>query len=152
MFDFLNTRKINFFIVGYVLAFVILAFVGYKLSDNEQVTTAYHKMVTREYFETDLAIYDLPRINVNLTGIDGKTARVRIDISLEVAKADMARLDGFRPRITDKVISYMRSQNIDEITPPEAMRDLHESLLKVVDGASRPIPVHDVIFRQFLVM
>lgn len=145
-------RKINFFIIGYTSAFIVLALIGYKMVDKGGASAAYHRIIEHSYFTTDLAIYDLPRINVNLIGGDGKTARVRIDLSLEVAKQDMERLEGFKPRITDKVIDYMRGQNLSELSPPEAMRELHEDLLRVVDSASRPIPVHEVIFRQFLVM
>lgn len=145
-------RRINFFIVGYWLAFFLLALTGYYMSEAK-VAKTYHNFLTNGYFATDLAMYDLPRINMDLTTDDGgRKTRVRMDISLEVAKKDMLRIEGYKPRITDRIIMYMHSQNFEGVSPPEVMRRLHENLLSVIAASSEPVAVHDIIFRQFVVL
>src|SRR5579859_6413751 len=148
----MKKQLLNRFMAAYVVALAFLAFVGYT-AGNYTIQTEHHKAVEKQYFATDMALYDLPRMTINIPAVGkSQTRHVRIDVSLEVAKQDMPRLSSYEPRIIDKVSTYMRHQDADDLRPSSAMHWLHETILNEVNNASNPVPVHDVIFRQFVIL
>lgn len=148
----MKAKRINPFLVAYVVCLMGLAVAGYMVGDYT-IRAELHKTLRQEYFTTDLALYDLPRININMTS-NSKTNsnRLRVDVSLEVAKQDLAKLSRVQPRITDRLVTFMRKQDIEEVRPPTAMVWLHRVLLEEVNDASRPVPIRDIVFRQFIVL
>ena len=142
--------RINPFLITYVIALVGLAAVGYYVAHYEIHNDRQHQ---EKYFATDLAYYDLPRISLTLASIGSSTAsgKVRMDISLEVNEKDLDKLQDFQPRIMDTIINHMRQYDADDVKPSNVSSQLHENLLNVVNQASKPILIHNIVFRQFLV-
>jgi len=140
----------NRFVIAYTIALLSLAAVGYYF-EIYRPHAAVHKAATQQYFSTDLTYYDLPRISMNMKS-SSKTGHVNIDISLEVAKKDAWRLEDFKSRITDRIVTYMYKQELDQMRPPKDIAWLHRDLLRVINTANQPVVVHDVLFRQFVIM
>jgi flagellar basal body-associated protein FliL len=142
--------RINPFLVAYLVALISLAVVGYYVADFEIKNV--HEKSEEKFFSTDLAFYDLPRINLILSAYGpNKSGKVRMDISLEVAEKDMQRLKDYQPRIMDTLVNYMRQFDVDEVSPPKVMALLHENLLNEVNLASKPVPIRNIVFREFVV-
>ncbi len=149
------------FLLAYVGAFLGLAYLGIQYGGTDGMKKMMHsgskapdRVVTTSggLFGTELEVYDLPRMTVDVTGGSGGHKRVRMDISLEVAKKDLPRIEGYKPRITDHIISYMQHKNMDNVSAPSYLRDLHDGLKHVVTVAGQPVAIHDVVLRQFVVM
>jgi len=141
---------INRFVIAYSVALLTLAGVGYYF-DIYQPQAEVKKLKTQEYFSTDLTYYDLPRISMN-TKSAAKTSHVNIDISLEIARKDAWRLEDFKSRITDRIVAYMYKQDTDQLRPPNDIAWLHRGILHVVNTTNQPIVVHDVVFRELVIM
>ena len=142
------------FFVGYSIALIVMAIVGYDLASEVWGSHNYYQLrsgITPKYFATDLALYDLPSISVSLPNSQGQPTHVRIDISLEVARKDLIRIEGLQPRLTSHITSFMQKKNIDTIRSHDSLIGLHYELLNEV-AASQPVPVHEVVFRQFMLL
>ena len=150
--NIIQKHKINFFIVGYTMTFIFLAIVGYMAADVSNNKSIHRDKTDARYFMTDLAMYDLPRMNIYLSSGHGTASHIRVEVSLEIAKKDIDRLNNYKPRITNKIVAYMSNQNTDKIVSAEGFHSLHTGLMEVVESENQPVPVHDIIFRQLLVM
>ena len=67
-------------------------------------------------------------------------------------KKDVWRLEDFKARITDRIVTYLYKQDTDEMRPPKDIAWLHRDLLKVVNTANQPVVVHDIVFRELVIM
>jgi flagellar basal body-associated protein FliL len=137
---------------GYVFALSALAFFGYYVEDYS-LRADHHKIEQLPLFSSDLTYFDLPRMSLTLTSSskNGPT-RVRCDISLEVAEKDRQRLLDYQPRISDRLVDYMRRLDGEEILRPNVTGWLRRDLLDQVNTVSDPIAVRDIIFRQFVIL
>ncbi|MDR3449708.1 MAG: flagellar basal body-associated FliL family protein [Alphaproteobacteria bacterium] len=143
------------FIVAYVLTFVLLAVFGSMLITN---VTQVHRInrALPHGFMTDMTYYDLPRLTVSMSGGEGgggKSApRVRMDISLEVPRQDIDIIDGYQPHITERIGDFVRTLKVDQVNNARSMIWLHDEILKRINNSGVPVPVHEVFFRELLVM
>lgn len=150
-------HKSKLFIGGYVVSLVLIALMGYGVASQiwgSHTTTKPEKPAAKldeKYFASDLALYDLPSIDVTLPNNHGQTTHLRLDISLEVSKKDLDRLEGFKPRLTNRIMNYMQGQKLETIKTADALLGLHSQLLREV-GITQPVPVHEVVFRQFMLL
>lgn len=146
-------KKINKFIIGYSIALVVLAFVGYGVGDyTAQQQEQYRLHTPSNRFASDVSYVELPRMNMSLASNSGQAGRIRIDITLEVEKKYLGRFEDFQPIITDRLTSYVRKLDMEEVSKPNAVPTLRRELLKEVNSVSYPMPVLDVVFRQFVLM
>ena len=152
----MRIRRENLFLTTYVMVLTLLAVMGYVASDytiRQQQARDAAARGSSPSFTTDVGFVALPRMNMTMTSSKGQaTGRIRIDISLEVQQKDLARLEDYQPLITDRLISYVRKLDIEDIRRPNAVPNLRQDLLKQVNNASYPVPVLDIIFRQFVIM
>jgi flagellar basal body-associated protein FliL len=137
--------------MAYLLALVALAFVGYKLG-GYTVEIEHQAVATKNTYASDVAYLSLPRMTMSITSVDGQAGRLRMDISLEVEKKNMLQLEGVAPVISDRIISYVRKLDVDDMRSTNAVTKLRMDLLREVNSASFPFPVVDIVFRQFLVL
>jgi flagellar basal body-associated protein FliL len=150
----MKARKINPFVVGYILGLGFLAFLGYAVGDfTAEMQQAKHQaLITNPNFATDVSFVDLPRMNLTIASAAGSSGRIRIDMTLEVEKKNLARFEDYQPIITDHLISFVRQMDAEDMHKPNAAPTLRKELLKEVNRVAFPVPVLDVVFRQFLVM
>ncbi|MBV8059984.1 MAG: flagellar basal body-associated FliL family protein [Alphaproteobacteria bacterium] len=145
--------KTKHFVIAYLVGLFGLAVLGYYFADYALEKVQAKKTVINDKFQTDLSYVELPRMNVTLTSAHADfSGRVRMDISLVVEKKYADRLEGFKPRINDRLMSFASHMDLDTISRPQASALLRHYILKEVNAASFPVPVIDVVFRQFAVM
>ena len=135
------------YIIG-VAIFVALAVCGYYMADR--IGLIKHPVPVAHGFISDMAYLDLPRMTVSLGGAG--SVHVRVDIALEVARKDIPTLEGFQPRITDKLNAFFSKVQLDEIEEPASMPFLRQEMLRQINSVTAPIPVHDLMLRQLVIM
>jgi len=144
--------RISRFIVAYVTVLAMLSIIGYYYAGASSNKPDHAPSARSDnYFSTDLAFFDLPSITLNLGGEDG-TSHIDLDVSLEVAKKDMRRIEDFGPRIADRILFTMRRQHTDQLQTQKDMAKLHTEMLNDLNTNVMPIPIHDVIFRKLVIM
>jgi flagellar basal body-associated protein FliL len=95
--------------------------------------------------------YKLPSIVVDMTG-SGKSSRVQFDISLEVARTDMRILEGYQPRITERLNDYLSNAHFDAFNHRNSLVRMRQEMLQEVNNAGAPVTVYDLILRKIIVM
>lgn len=149
----MKARKINPLVIGYVTALALLACMGYIAGDyTARINQKSASPSTNQHFASDVGFVELPRMNMSISSSAGDAGRVRIDMSLEVEKKNLARFEDYQPIITEHLNNYVRNLDIEEIRSPNAVPKLRKELLKEVNTMSFPVPVLDIIFRQFVIM
>jgi flagellar basal body-associated protein FliL len=143
--------RVSRFIIIYTAILVTLAVTGYYVEVYQPRAAIQHRLHENQFFASDLTFYDLPRISMKM-GNGIKAGNLRLDISLEVTKKDMYRINDFQSRITDRIINYLYKQNLDEMRPPKDIAWLHRDLLKLINDTNQPVPVHDIVFREMVIM
>ncbi|MFY9287308.1 MAG: flagellar basal body-associated FliL family protein [Alphaproteobacteria bacterium] len=148
----MKLRKDHIFMTAYFAALLGLATMGYGVGDYTIRAHQKSQAAKNNNFTTDVAFLTLPRMNFSILSQDGRPGRLRIDMTLEVEQKNIARLEDYQPRITDRLSTYVRRMDMDDIRRPNAAVSLRKQLLKEVNNASYPVPVMDIIFRQFVIM
>jgi flagellar basal body-associated protein FliL len=145
-------KKMTLFITAYITGLVLLAGVGYYFA-GFTIQDEHHKMVAEQRFRSDVSYVDLPRMNLTLSSLGGhQMGRVRIDISLAVEKKFIGRVVDVEPRISDRIVTYIRKLDFDDLSQPKATVWLRQRLLEEATAASSPLPIVDVVFQQFVIM
>ncbi|MDX2027763.1 MAG: flagellar basal body-associated FliL family protein [Alphaproteobacteria bacterium] len=147
--------KINrnlLFIGGYIVALALLAFFGYLTIGRWQNDASKSDVVMALPTTTaDKAFYTLPRMNLSLASAQKGNSLVRITIALEVDKRNLDRLAGLQPRISDRIITYLRKKNLDQLREPNYALQLHDELMLEIQSSGVPVPIADMYFREFIV-
>jgi len=145
-----KTNRLFFFITGYTLVFGLLAYFGYvelrrvqDAKDEKQREVVYNPL--------GKSFYRLPRMDLTLASFRGDMHHVRLGINLEIDQKNVIRFEDFQPRVSERIIEFLGRQDVDKIGRPAAARELRHDLLHVANEASKPVPVSDIIFREFVV-
>ena len=149
----MKTRKINPFLAAYVVGLGCLAVIGYSCADFTMHIDHPAKTVAEQtQTHTDVTFVDLPRLNLVVPSAHGSRGRLRMDITLEIDKKYALMLQGYTPRISERIESYAQAINIEDVTPPKATQQLRQDLLQEAATGGFPVPIIDVIFRQFVML
>ncbi len=149
----MKVNKNIVFLIAYVLALCTMAWAGYYYYADYKMQLSEKQPSKSDRFQTDLSYVDLPRISVTLTSDStNRRGTVRMDITLEVENKYAARVEGYKPRIADRLVHYTQTLDYDDLSRPRSTIWLKPDLLKEINIASAPAPVRDIIFREFLVL
>lgn len=140
------------FVATYGIALCIFMWVGYYSYADYTLRARYHEQSTAQQFQTDLAYIDLPNISVTLPSSKPDGVKLRMDITLAVEDQFAAQLVGYQPRITDRLIHYMEKMDYDDVVRPHSSVWLKPDMLAEINKASAPVPVRDLVFKEFIVL
>ncbi len=145
-------NRFNFFVGAYALSLLILAVVGYYIyADHAQKNI--NTLGETGIFQTDIVYVDLPRVSVTLSSAqNGHDGSLRMDISLEIERKYAPFLEGRKPHISERLVTYGNRLDYDDLRRANATQHMREDILNEVNLASAPVPVKDIIFRQFLLL
>lgn len=157
MFSRIFNRKSNkfyFFVMSYASVFSLLAFFGTIEATRRHVE---QERVTKETADQiaaitkNKALYRMPRMDVTMSALQGKSHHMRLGISLEIDQKNMDLFNDFQPRVSDRIVDFLDHQNIDAFEGPKGMYNLRHDILSEVNKASGPVVISDIIFREFVV-
>ncbi len=100
----------------------------------------------------ELLFYDIEPLLVNLSSVGGKSAYLKLAITLEVDKqSSLEQLKINLPRIIDNFQVYLRELRLEDINGSAGMFRLKEELLIRVNETIYPTRVNDVLFKEMLI-
>jgi flagellar FliL protein len=98
------------------------------------------------------AFFDIPDIIVNIQTPDSAPAFLKLSVSLELDKAESkAAIEPVLPRIIDQFQTYLRELRVEDIRGSAGVMRLKEELLRRVNLAVAPTPVHDVLLKEMII-
>ena len=148
----MTNAKLSNFALSYTMVVTVLLVLGFYAAGRAGIIpTELKHTAGHPSFATEMTYYDIPRMTVAMSS-GGGGAHLRLDISLEVANKDRDVVEGYQPRITDKLNKYISTLRPDQLERPNAMPWLREELLKQINSVGSPVPIHDLMFRQFVIM
>ena len=149
----MRIKRTYIYILIYLLSIGGLAFTGYVVGDHYGFSRA-ALMVnnhTQKNFVSDVSFYDLPRMNLTMASSEnGQTGKIRIDMSLEIEGKYFDRMKDYQPRMCDRLVTFIRDQDMDALRKPYNQRAFHDELLREVKKVASPVPVLDVVLRQMV--
>ena len=96
--------------------------------------------------------FDIPDIIVNIQTADAAPDYLKLSVSLELDKAEAkAAIEPVMPRIIDQFQTYLRELRVEDIRGSAGVMRLKEELLRRVNLAVAPTPVHDVLLKEMIV-
>jgi len=99
-----------------------------------------------------VAYYDMPDLVVNIQSADGAPAYLKLSVSLELAAAtEKGGIQVLVPRIVDQFQGYLRELRVDDLRGSAGIMRLKEELLRRINVAAAPYPVHDVLLKEMIV-
>jgi flagellar FliL protein len=93
------------------------------------------------------AFFDIPDIIVNIQTPDSAPAFLKLSVSLELKTA----IEPVLPRIIDQFQTYLRELRVEDIRGSAGVMRLKEELLRRVNLAVAPTPVHDVLLKEMII-
>lgn len=98
------------------------------------------------------AFFDLPNIIVNIQTPDSTPAYLKLSVALELEHAEaVAAIEPVLPRVVDQFQAYLRELRVEDIRGSAGVMRLKEELLRRVNLAVAPTPVHDVLLKEMIV-
>jgi flagellar protein FliL len=98
------------------------------------------------------AFFDIPDIIVNIQTPDSTPAYLKLSVALELEKLEAkAAIEPVLPRIVDQFQTYLRELRVEDIRGSAGVMRLKEELLRRVNLAVAPTPVHDVLLKEMIV-
>lgn len=98
------------------------------------------------------AFFDVPDIIVNIQTTDSAPAYLKLSVSLELEKAEAkAAIEPVLPRVVDQFQTYLRELRVEDVRGSAGVMRLKEELLRRVNLAVAPTPVHDVLLKEMIV-
>jgi flagellar protein FliL len=96
--------------------------------------------------------FDIPDIIVNIQSADTMPAFLKLAVSLELEGEEAkAAIEPVLPRVVDQFQSYLRELRVDDVRGSAGVMRLKEELLRRVNLAVAPTPVHDVLLKEMIV-
>jgi flagellar protein FliL len=100
----------------------------------------------------DATFFDIPDIIVNIQTADSTPAYLKLSVALELDKVDVnTTVEPVLPRIIDQFQTYLRELRVEDIKGSAGVMRLKEELLRRVNLAVAPTPVHDVLLKEMIV-
>ena len=98
------------------------------------------------------AFFDIPDIIVNIQTPDSAPAFLKLSVALELDKAEAkAAIEPVLPRIIDQFQTYLRELRVEDLRGSAGVMRLKEELLRRVNLAVAPTPVHDVLLKEMII-
>jgi flagellar FliL protein len=98
------------------------------------------------------AFFDIPNIIVNIQTPDSTPAYLKLSVALELEKKEsVAAIEPVLPRVVDQFQAYLRELRVEDIRGSAGVMRLKEELLRRVNLAVAPTPVHDVLLKEMIV-
>ena len=127
--------------------FVLSAPKADETAEAENVKTETDKLPAAQ-----AAFFDIPDIIVNIQTPDSTPAYLKLSVSLELEKQEAkATVEPVLPRIIDQFQTYLRELRVEDIRGSAGVMRLKEELLRRVNLAVAPTPVHDVLLKEMIV-
>ncbi len=141
------------FIVIYVMTLIALAFVGVFVGGHLMQRKPTQHVVAKQPPPPppSLVFYDMPRMEISMIDGGGRPHMVYIALNLEVSPRDFSGMKSIAPRIVDRIVGWLRKQDVAQIRQTKATRQLREDLLGEVNLAAAPVQIADVAIREFVV-
>ena len=100
-----------------------------------------------------LAVYlDLPDFLVNIQGVDGSPAYLKLSISLELSsEEEKTGFAAVQPRVVDQLQGYLRELRTDDLKGSAGIMRLKEEMLRRITVAAAPYHVRDVLLKEMVV-
>ncbi len=93
----------------------------------------------------------IPEIVVNLRSVNPKGNILRATFSLQICnKEEEPKIKEFMPIILDQLLSYLRDQSINDLEGPGLAR-MREAILLRINNIIRPIKIHRVVLKDFII-
>ena len=149
----MKINKTVLFLTAYVAVIIVFTFAGYYFYADYEMSIRKHQSVQiKPPPNVDIVYIDLPRISVTLSSSGANlSGSVRMDLMLEVDGQYASKIQGYRARITDGLIRYTQTLDYAELARPKATARLKPDLLREVNEVSAPVPIRDLVFREFVV-
>jgi flagellar protein FliL len=98
------------------------------------------------------AFFDVPDIIVNIQTADSTPAYLKLSVALELEKAESkVAIEPVLPRVIDQFQTYLRELRVEDVRGSTGVMRLKEELLRRVNLAVAPTPVHDVLLKEMIV-
>lgn len=95
---------------------------------------------------------DLPDMLVNLVGVGGERALLKLSVALELPDQEtVAKIEPIMPRVTDNFQVFLRELRVEDLSGSAGMFRLKEELVRRVNLAVAPTEVRDVLFKEMLI-
>ena len=118
-----------------------------EAAEAESVKTETDKLPSAQ-----AVFFDIPDIIVNIQTPDSTPAYLKLSVSLELEKQEAkATVEPVLPRIIDQFQTYLRELRVEDIRGSAGVMRLKEELLRRVNLAVAPTPVHDVLLKEMIV-
>ena len=149
MKSFSHTLRGSAFVLLYTAIFSAFAVLSYFAAYKD--IFPHPAPASKTYrFETDFAYVDLPRLSASLSS-SSDTVHVQIDVTLEIAKKNASTLNIYKPRLTEKLNMFFSGLHPNQVLSSRSVPWLREELLKQVNNADLPVPIHAVWVQRFIV-
>jgi flagellar FliL protein len=99
-----------------------------------------------------VSFFDIPDIVVNIQTADTAPAYLKLSVALELeTPTAKAAIEPVMPRIIDQFQTYLRELRVEDVRGSAGVMRLKEELLRRVNLAVAPTPVHDVLLKEMIV-
>ncbi|MDD3287865.1 MAG: flagellar basal body-associated FliL family protein [Alphaproteobacteria bacterium] len=94
--------------------------------------------------------YDLSGVKTNISSVVAKMGAVKMELSIAVESKDAEKLEGYLPRIIDRIQTCLSHTTVEEISSNHSLDFMKKYILKEVNKVSGPVKIQDLYFRKLI--
>ncbi|MDD3370521.1 MAG: flagellar basal body-associated FliL family protein [Alphaproteobacteria bacterium] len=139
-----KTRLIRFY-AGSAALIIVLAILGFLYAGNV-ISSGSAPTTVRRSGAPEMSYIGLPRVNVAFSG--PFAMQMQLDLTLEVEPRYAMIVEGYVPKVMDRLNAYFPRAKLDDLDRPHAMFLLRKEMLWEVNNIGIPVPVNDVLIQN----
>ena len=141
----LSDNRVLLFAILYMTVLIGLAFFAYSFVEEN-----FDEMRSLAPSEKH-GFYELPSFTVDVAASGSNTNSVHMEVSLKVNPRDIVKLQGYLPRIIDRIQTYMNTLRSEELRAFSNFTLLHEDLMLQLNKVSGPVRIMGIIIRRLVI-
>lgn len=138
----ISDRRMILFMLLYFGLLFTMGTVGYNVG-TDQLRRARESERAAEY-------QSLPAMALTLPNAESPWGGVKLELTLGVEQRDTERLQGYMPRIIDRLHTYMSQLDVQQLKTAYDIKLLRNELLTQVNQVSGPVHIKSVYIRKLL--
>jgi flagellar basal body-associated protein FliL len=141
--SFLEGSRGKLLIALYVAFLVALGIGGYFMGRD--------KVIARTIVQLNAPItQQMPITTFGTKSSDTQAGTIRFTFSLEIAERDTKRLEGYTPKIMDRIQTILNDTPPKQLNSPSGLELFRENLLNQINRVSGPVNVSNIYFQKLI--
>lgn len=94
--------------------------------------------------------YEMPEFVADLKTDQCRSPYLKLALTIQLDQNDQEMLIERQPKIVDRILRHLRDQERQSLVGEDGSKRLRQDIVLIVNGAIKPVKIHNVLFRSLV--